>query len=266
MNDLHNKEILQLLVELRDLVLLAIPEARLPRGLKRPNLDKPSLGGTDLESLSGAALQARRDALALSVLDYLVGLDTTQRHARKYPSVISAYVPRFLLPAHDMDVDPPLYPVTYLSTFANSLSMRTGFKQFPRKVIDDTIRSLEDAGKIRIMPLKETHHKSDSDTLVVMHTRDVPFVMMLRDGPSFTVADVRRAIENGTEWWLDGGDPWAGPKEQARSWASAVPAPGSIAEGWAALEEEEEKEEEDEPVPTKKKPVAAPGSWAVGGG
>ena len=248
MNEQHY-EIMRLLTELKDLVLLAIPEARFPRGLKRPDVVRPSLSGSDLDNLSGEALEVRREQIALTALDYLVGLDVKQRIARRYPPIISTYVQSFLMLAHDMGVDPPLYPITYCSTLLNAMTMRNGFKQFPRRVAENTLARLEESGRIVTRALREVHHKSESETRVVMRAADLPLVELLRDGPPFTAADVRQALRDGTEWWLDGGDPWSGPQSAG--------AAGDGDGGWAI-------DPEPESAPPKKKPAS--GGWSVGGG
>ena len=247
-----DSEIMRLLAELKDLVLLAIPEARFPRGLKRPDVVRPSLSGSDLDNLSGEALEVRREQIALTALDYLVGLDVKQRIARRYPPIISTYVQSFLMLAHDMGVDPPLYPITYCSTLLNAMTMRNGFKQFPRRVAENTLARLEESGRIITRALREVHHRSESETRVVMRAADLPLVELLRDGPPFTAADVRQALRDGTEWWLDGGDPWSGPRSAAGD--------GDGDGGW-------EIDPAPEPAPAsvvpKKKPVS--GGWSVGG-
>lgn len=269
------KKLTAFINELRPLVILAIPESRLPVGVVHPPR-KPNYALRD--GMTPEDLLAVQQAEVVRSLRYLVALNTSERAKRRLPGNLSDFSHNgFFAIESEMGIMAPLPPVTYRSALVNLLTMRASFKHERREGVDKVLRGMEASGVVICKPLSGFLPKSPSEALAVMLAEDQPVMDLLQNGPPFGLMDVKKAIRDGTGWWLDGGDPWAGPQSAGavKSRESATPAPGGVAEGWAALEEEDEPEEdldvEPEPVPVvvppvKKKPVAAPGSWAVGGG
>jgi hypothetical protein len=261
------KKLTEQIAELRPLVILGIPESRLPVGVVYPPR-KPVY--TLRDGMDKEELLKVQQAEVVRSLRYLVALSTQERAKRRLPGNLNDFSHQgFFAIESTMGVMAPLPPITYRSALVNLLTMRASFKHERRDAVDKVLRGMEDAGVVICKPLCGFLPKSGSEALAVMLAKDQPVMDLLQNGPPFSLMDVKRAIQNGTEWWLDGGDPWSGPQE-VQSRESAAPAPGGVAEGWAAFEEPEEEDLEVEPVdvpavPVKKKPVAAPGSWAVGG-
>ena len=258
MNDKLEK-LTQDVAELRKLILLAIPESRLPHGVVHPPR-KPVF--RERPDMPPDELVATRRAEIVRSLRYLVALRPQERRKRRLPGTLSDF-PVFIAIESEMGVRAPLPPVTYRSALVNLLTLRSVFRREGRDAIERTLRDMETDGTVVCKPLGEFLPRSGSNAPAVMLAEDAPAMDLLLNGPPFTLADVKQAIRCGAEWWTENPeDAWKGPRRERPAAVALDPD-----DGW--VEDHEDPVEDDEPqdvVPVKKKkPQAEPGSWAVGG-
>ncbi len=200
----ENTELLEKFEELKALVLLAIPDSRFPDWEERPSCSKnPHIA--DVGTLPG-----KRATAALSALESLVAMPSKTRAKRRWPRHMIALPDVWSSLALVMEYAAPAPRFIYRSVLENVLITRRGTYGGPSDV-RAAIERLIDSGKVVQRALGDVLADSTSSAAVLVLAEDLPQVLRFRQPPPFSAADVRAAIRDGTQWWLDGGDWTAGP-------------------------------------------------------